>query len=49
MTSITGTETRMDNGWVIFGYLVAYAGIGVYTARLALRIRSRRRALRPPP
>lgn len=39
----------MNSGWVISGYLVTYAAIGIYTLRLALRIRSRRRALRPPP
>lgn len=38
----------MDSGWVIFGYLVTYAAIGVYAVRLALRIRSRRRSLPPP-
>lgn len=39
----------MNSGWVISGYLVTYAAIGVYALRLALRIRSRRRALPPPP
>jgi len=39
----------MDSGWVIFGYLVTYGAIAIYTVRLALRIRSRRRSLPPAP
>ena len=37
----------MGDGWVIFGYAVTYAAIGLYVARLVIRTRSRYRAVPP--
>ena len=34
----------MGSGWVAFGYLVAYGGIGAYVLWIALRFRALRRS-----
>ena len=42
-----GRGTRMDSGWVVFGYMVTYGGIAAYLGWMALRIRSLRNSLPP--
>ena len=37
----------MGNGWVVFGYAVAYGALGLYVVRLIIRARSLR--LTAPP